>query len=56
MCAIRKTARTMLFCALLALSIAACGGAGGGTGSNQTIVVGATLPLTGPLAAVGVVF
>lgn len=54
-----NAARCMLFLILLAVSIAACGGGGaaGTTGSSgsQTIVVGATLPLTGPLAAVGVI-
>ena len=50
-----KVGQSILFCALLMASIAACGGAGGGAGSSQTIVVGATLPLTGPLAAVGVI-
>jgi branched-chain amino acid transport system substrate-binding protein len=50
-----KVARCMCFCALLALGIAACGGAGSGTANNQTIVIGTTLPLSGPLAAVGVV-
>ncbi len=48
-----KVGQSILFCALLMASIAACGG--GGAGSSQTIVVGATLPLTGPLAAVGVI-
>jgi branched-chain amino acid transport system substrate-binding protein len=48
-----KVARCMCFCALLALGIAACGGAGSGAASNQTIVIGATLPLSGPLAVVG---
>ncbi len=50
-----KVGQSILFCALLMASIAACGEAGGGAGSSQTIVVGATLPLTGPLAVVGVI-
>src|SRR5215510_12677952 len=50
-----KIGQSLLFCALLMLSIAACGGAGSGAANNQTIVIGATLPLTGPLAAVGVI-
>ncbi len=50
---IYKVACSILFSALLTLSIAACGGAGSGTGGNQTIVIGATLPLSGPLAVVG---
>jgi branched-chain amino acid transport system substrate-binding protein len=51
-----NVARCLLLFTLLALSIAACGGNGGGgaTGS-QTIVIGTTLPLTGPLASVGVI-
>src|SRR5258707_5335732 len=50
-------ARSLLFCLLLALSIAACGGSGGGTTSTQTatIPIGATLPLSGALASVGVI-
>ena len=54
-----NVARGMLFFALLTMSIAACGGSstagGGGATGPQTIVVGATLPLTGSLAAVGVI-
>jgi len=50
---IYKVAWSILFSALLALSIAACGGAGSGTTGNQAIVIGATLPLSGTLAAVG---
>jgi branched-chain amino acid transport system substrate-binding protein len=48
-----KAAWSILFSALLALSIAACGGAGSGAASTQTVVIGATLPLSGPLAVVG---
>src|SRR5258708_22334040 len=33
--------------------MAACGGAGSGAGGSETVVIGATLPLSGPLAAVG---
>ncbi len=50
---INKVAWSMLFSTFLALSIAACGAAGGGAASNQPVVIGATLPLTGPLSAVG---
>ncbi len=54
-----NVARTILFCLLLVLSIAACGGAGAGGGGGaagpQTIVIGSTLPLSGPLASVGVI-
>ncbi len=50
---IYKVAWSILFSALLALSIAACGGAGSGAASNQTVVIGATLPMTGPLGGVG---
>ena len=50
---IYKVAWSTLFSALLALSIAACGGAGSGAGGSQAVVIGATLPLSGPLAAVG---
>lgn len=50
---INKVAWSMLFSTFLALSIAACGAAGGGAASNQSVVIGATLPLTGPLSAVG---
>jgi branched-chain amino acid transport system substrate-binding protein len=49
-----NVARCIILFSLLAISIAACGGSGGATGS-QTIVIGATLPLTGPLASVGVI-
>jgi branched-chain amino acid transport system substrate-binding protein len=46
----------MLLFVLLAVSIAACGGGETPTATGpQTIVVGATLPLTGPLAVVGVI-
>jgi branched-chain amino acid transport system substrate-binding protein len=50
-------ARSLLFCLLLAIGIAACGGSGGGTTSTQTttITIGATLPLSGALASVGVI-
>jgi branched-chain amino acid transport system substrate-binding protein len=48
-----NVARCIILFSLLALSIAACGGSGA-TGP-QTIVIGATLPLTGPLASVGVI-
>lgn len=52
-----NVARSMMFCLLLVLSIAACGssGASGGTTSTPTIVIGATLPLSGSLASVGVI-
>src|SRR6266852_2869413 len=50
---IYKVAWSILFSALLALSIAACGGSGSGAASNQTVVIGATLPMTGPLGGVG---
>lgn len=48
-----KVTWSLLFSTLLALSIAACGGAGFGASGNQTVVIGATLPLTGQLSAVG---
>jgi branched-chain amino acid transport system substrate-binding protein len=51
-----NVARSILSCLLLALSIAACGGsANGGATSTQMIVIGATLPLSGALASVGVI-
>lgn len=52
---ISNVARFMLFCLMLSLSIAACGSAGssGGAASDQTIVIGSTLPLSGGLAPVG---
>jgi branched-chain amino acid transport system substrate-binding protein len=51
-----NVARCLLLSILLALGIVACGGNGTtGTSGPQTIVVGATLPLTGPLAVVGVI-
>jgi branched-chain amino acid transport system substrate-binding protein len=49
-----KVARYIILFALLAITITACGSSGGTNGS-QTIVIGATLPLTGSLASVGTI-
>jgi branched-chain amino acid transport system substrate-binding protein len=52
MSTVSKAAPSLFLMAMLALSMVACGGTG--DSGNQTIVIGATLPLTGALAAVGV--
>ena len=48
---IYKTASAILTMAMLMVSLAACGGAA--SGGTQTIVIGATLPLTGSLGSFG---
>src|SRR2546429_6963806 len=48
-----NVARCIILFSLLAISITACGGSGA-TGS-QPIVIGASLPLTGPLASIGTI-
>ena len=47
---IYRTASPILVLAMFMMSLAACGGASGGT---QTLVIGTTLPLTGPLGPAG---
>lgn len=49
-----KAMSIFLFAALLLSSLAACGGASSG-GGTQTLLLGATLPITGPLATFGTV-
>jgi branched-chain amino acid transport system substrate-binding protein len=54
--ALHRTASAILLAATFIVSLAACGGvAGGGTasGGSQTLVIGATLPLTGSLGSFG---
>ncbi len=49
-----KAMSTFLFTALLLSVLAACGGASSG-GGTQTLLLGATLPITGPLSTFGTV-
>jgi len=48
-----RTASAMVLMVMFAVSLAACGGGSSGSGS-QTLVIGATLPLTGPLGSIGI--
>ncbi len=49
-----KNVSMLLLVALFLTSLVACGGASAGpSGGSQTIVIGATLPLTGPLGSFG---
>ena len=53
-----KAISIFLFAAWLLSSLAACGGSGGGassSGGTQTLLLGATLPITGPLSTFGTV-
>lgn len=50
-----KGAPILLLAILLTLSLAACGGTTGTGGSSQTISLGTSLPITGPLATFGTV-
>jgi len=49
-----NVARCIVLFSLLAICITACGGSGAGSGP-QTIVIGASLPLTGSLASIGTI-
>lgn len=48
-------ARSLFLCLFLMMSIVACSGSSTGAASTSTIVIGATLPLSGSLANVGVI-
>jgi branched-chain amino acid transport system substrate-binding protein len=50
-----KAMSIFLFAALLLSSLAACGGAAASGGGTQTLLLGATLPITGPLSTFGTV-
>jgi branched-chain amino acid transport system substrate-binding protein len=49
----RKTLLSVVAAVALALGLAACGGDSGASGGSEDIVLGTTLPLTGPLGIFG---